>query len=343
MASFFRKPKKQNLPQIEPAAEAEEVEEKVKGPNYVVFISVEKDLIVGAKKNISVPLMLPALPDLELTYEVSVRRADIGVSATFIPDIVDARASVETVDNGIIPPSPRNSASITSSRQTSKEYERVVEKGALQVLPYSRIKRRDVLDGVFKFEGQSGRLVFNLDNTYSKTRRKRVLIKLNVESINPEADQHELEAELKQIDQLRNAVLALQPDPSGYLESDMNVKRFLDARPTFDEAVKMLANTLRWRNEGRYFLPGGCPVCRTLPGSHVWRQIGFDKERRPVIFFSLAQVIPRIRLAYRPFDLLVHIIDLLDNGHKVCTSIFFCFDFRFFLKYIYITLTYYQN
>jgi len=171
-----------------------------------------------------------------------------------------------------------------------------------------------------RFHGEAGRLIFVLDNSYSKTRRKRVMIKLVVETINPEADQAEEEAEQKAIKQLRAEVLAVMPDPAGYLESDMTVKRFLDARPTFEEAVAMLTNTLRWRNEGRFFRPGGCPTCAVLPGRHVWRQIGFDNERRPVVFFSLAQVVPKVRNSYKPFETVCHIIDLLENGHKVRTS-----------------------
>jgi hypothetical protein len=146
-------------------------------------------------------------------------------------------------------------------------------------------------------------------------RRKRVLIKLVVESISVEALIQEEAAEKKILNKLREAVLKAVPDKTGYLESDMTVKRFLDARPEFDQSAAMLINHLRWRNEGRYLI--GCPHCLVLPGYHVWRQIGFDNEGRPAVFFSLAQVLPKIRMSYKPFKTLIHILDILENGHKV--------------------------
>ena len=115
-----------------------------------------------------------------------------------------------------------------------------------------------------------------------------------IETIGHEAQIEEEAAEKKILQKLRDAVLAKVPDPSGYLDTDLTVKRFLDARPTFEAAAAMLANTLRWRNEGRYLT--GCSSCLATPGTHVWRQIGFDNERRPAIFFSLAQVLPQASL-----------------------------------------------
>jgi hypothetical protein len=111
------------------------------------------------------------------------------------------------------------------------------------------------------------------------------------ESINPEAFEEEQRLELAEVDQLRKEVLKIVPDPSGYLSNDMTVKRFLDARPTFAEAHAMLTNTLRWRNEGNYFVPGGCPQCRSTPGTHVWRQIGFDKAHETTFDSFLSPLI----------------------------------------------------
>jgi hypothetical protein len=48
---------------------------------------------VGAKRQIAVPLTIPALPNLELTWEVTVRRANVGVSAVFLPDDASDRSS----------------------------------------------------------------------------------------------------------------------------------------------------------------------------------------------------------------------------------------------------------
>ncbi len=55
-------------------------------PVYIVLVSVEKDILIGPRKIISVPIVVPAVPDLELTWDVSVMRSNIGVSARFIPE-----------------------------------------------------------------------------------------------------------------------------------------------------------------------------------------------------------------------------------------------------------------
>ena len=316
------------------------------------MISVEKDLLVGAKKLIQVPMSVPEVPDLELTWDVSVRRANIGLSAVFVPDNADATNDLGEPLGGPVkgpPPGRTPRAARTSPeggerrgwfrRQPSKASETKSDVGdddgdedeaeaaaptvALEALPgavsifnYERVSRGDDAQGVFRFHGQPGRVIFSLDNRYSKTRRKRVLVKLNVESVNAEAEAKQEEAEVALLHQLRDAVLKRQVDPEGYLDSDLNLKRFLDARPTFEAAVDMLANTVRWRTEGRYFVPGGCALCVAAPATHVWRQIGFDKERRPVIFFALSQVVPHIRNSYKPMETLIHIINLLENGHK---------------------------
>ena len=354
---MFTSSKKKKKAAAEAAAEQEEAP-----PTFVVMIQVEKDLLVGAKKTISVPVTIPAMPDLELSWEVSVRRANIGISAAFMPDVaveecddgatsspsrvgtsMDGLASVDegaaaagatTVATASMPVGGeqkrrffrfRRQASRANSEDLDDDDESgsfplpakiKLPEGAVPVMNYERISRGEVLDGDFRFDGTGGRVVFILDNSYSKTRRKRVMIKLVVESINTEADAAQEQAEMAAICQLRAKTLLMVPDPSGYLETDMNVKRFLDARPTFDEALAMLTNTLRWRNEGRFFLPGGCPGCLALPGRHVWRQIGFDNERRPVVYFSLAQTLPKVRNSFKPFETVCHIIELLEQGHK---------------------------
>ena len=67
---------------------------------------------------------------------------------------------------------------------------------------------------------------------------------------------------------------------------------------------------MKWRNEGRYLMPGGCATCVTSPGHHTWRQIGFDRERRPVIFYSVGHATVRSRATYTPFTTLTHVIAL---------------------------------
>jgi len=333
--------------------------------NYVVMLSVEKDISIGPKRTVSVPLTIPAVPNLELSWELSVLRSNIGVSATFAPDQFGEKGQLEAEETkqqlrpfivsstlanggnfGGSPDSgseksfrnPRNLRNLFR-RQSSRANSSAASEagsdeddldtvnlpdvpiaginGAVAVKDYERVNKGTLLEGVYRFDGKGGRLVFVVDNSFAKARRKRVLLKLWVESISEEAEEKEEAAEAQILQQLKEAVLKIVPDPTGYLESDMNLKRFLDARPTFDLAVIMLANSIRWRNEGRYHSsPSGCQLCVVNPGLHTWRQIGFDKERRPAIFFSLTQVLPRLRHSTKPFDTLLHLINLLDNGHK---------------------------
>ena len=119
------------------------------------------------------------------------------------------------------------------------------------------------------------------------------------------------------IAKLRTAVLRKVPDLTGYLDSDLTVKRFMDARPDMESSESMLVEHLKWRNEGRYIVPGGCATCPTMPGHHTWRQIGFDLERRPVIFYSVGHATSKSRALYKPYTTLTHIINLLDNGTRV--------------------------
>lgn len=72
-------------------------------------------------------------------------------------------------------------------------------------------------------------------------------IKLVVKS---EAKLKEAEAETKLFIKLQRAVLAQLPDHSHFLENNLTLQRFLDARNTFEESVLMLVTTLNRRNEG---------------------------------------------------------------------------------------------
>jgi hypothetical protein len=360
--SFF---KKKSLSQAVDVAAVEPEPAPELLTNYVVMLSVEKDLLIGAKRTVTVPLTIPALPNLELSWELSVLRTNIGVSATFVPDPIGADGqlqvdeskplllkaplvastsasggtSVGSLDAGSEKSrrTPRNLRNLFR-RQSSKASSAASEagsdedddetatlseipvagvNGAVAVKDYERVNKGTLLEGVYRFDGKGGRLVFALDNSFAKARRKRVLLKLWVESVSQEAEEKEEAAEVQILQQLKEAVLKVVPDSTGYMASDMNLKRFLDARPTFELAVAMLANSIRWRNEGRYHsFAGGCKLCVANPGVHTWRQIGFDKERRPAIFFSLTQVLPRIRHSSKPFETLVHLINLLENGHK---------------------------
>lgn len=117
---------------------------------------------------------------------------------------------------------------------------------------------------------------------------------MQVESLGAAEKEEEVVAERKVLDELRDAVLKNVSDDSNYLANEMNLKRFLEARPSFDEAVEMLTNHLLWRNRGAYL--DGCRACREVPGTHIWRQVGFDRERRPVFFLNLSQAGPNRKI-----------------------------------------------
>lgn len=310
-----------------PTKKAEEEAPVEKSTQYVVLINVEKDLLINAKKTVSVPVIIPAVPDLELTWEISVLRADIGVSASFMPDEQAGESSQEAIveapklkepkgrtkespcKDPVSPNEPevaekrrfgwmrkKSSSNVTAPDEDDDDFDAApAERPTGRVCPvleYERVTRNDGIDGSYRFNGAGGKILFILDNSYSSMRRKRVLIKLVVESIGAEAQTKEEQAEKKQLDRLRAEVLKAVPDNCGYLVNDLTVKRFLEARPTFDASAAMLINHIRWRNEGRFLR--GCQLCPTLPGTHVWRQIGFDNERRPAIFFSISQVLNKV-------------------------------------------------
>jgi len=187
------------------------------------------------------------------------------------------------------------------------------------LVSWEKIQRGET--GSCRFDREGGTVVFTLDNSAAevsrlsrkKGKKKRVKFRFVVETVS--ASRRLLEDDLEK---LRSQVLLRLggegQDQEGYLLNELNLKRFLEARPTFEAAVEMLTNTMRWRQEGRYL--GGCVICPKVPGAHTFRQIGFDRERRPVIFFSATQVSPRVRGSYTPFEALLHLVHTLENGHK---------------------------
>jgi hypothetical protein len=102
---------------------------------------------------------------------------------------------------------------------------------AVSIKDHDRVCRGEVMSGSFRLGNRAGRIVFSLDNSFSKARRKRVYVKLVVQTFSQEAVEKEKEVEMLNIQKLRRAVLSKVPDPSGYLNSDLTVKRFKDARP----------------------------------------------------------------------------------------------------------------
>ena len=256
----------------------------------IIHLSLEKDLFVGAKKSSVVALEVPKVGvetvDLELQWEISVRHATLGFSATFIHDssstdrsatraletnikIGNNEDSEDEVDltastTGDFADEDNAATSLSSERRgpgagVRRRMRNLLRRGnsgkdnlsgqdeestsalngvqlatninMTSVHDYDRVCRGEALKGKFRLGRTSGQLIFTLDNSFSKTRRKRVLIKLIVKTFSEEVAELEREKELRDIHILRESVLSQVPDPSGYLSSDLNVKRFLNARP----------------------------------------------------------------------------------------------------------------
>ena len=132
----------------------------------IIHLSLEKDLFVGAKKSSVVALEVPKVGvetvDLELQWEISVRHATLGFSATFIHDCSSTdRSATRALETNI---------KIGNNEDSEDEVDLTAS-----------------TTGDFEDE----------DNIHI----------------------------------LRESVLSQVRDPSGYLSSDLNIKRFLDARP----------------------------------------------------------------------------------------------------------------
>lgn len=189
---------------------------------------VAQDLLVGAKKAVSVTMTIPPVADLgqsapvfllprdsadihlqtllELTWEVSVRRANVGVSGTFVPEGVkgpqlpEEKSKVKKMNRkrGLFRRRQGNRSESADSLESTDDGEAEADEDGIETTPdpmnpqsptsrglelaslhtYERLSRGGMIYGVFRFHGHGGKVVFIIDNSYSKTRAKRVSIKL---------------------------------------------------------------------------------------------------------------------------------------------------------------------
>ncbi|KAG5447426.1 Phosphatidylinositol transfer protein 3 [Clonorchis sinensis] len=115
------------------------------------------------------------------------------------------------------------------------------------------------------------------------------------------------------VEQLRKQIADLEsPEEPNFLKSDETLIRFLKSRDWDLEATeRMLRKTITWRTQFRPFALE-CTHCRTAPGSHTLRQIGFDQANRPVIYATFYSAYPSQRNP--AVEALTHLIYVFENA-----------------------------
>ncbi|WAR12894.1 PITC-like protein [Mya arenaria] len=106
--------------------------------------------------------------------------------------------------------------------------------------------------------------------------------------------------------------VAAEPDDPDFL-SDHTLRRYLLARDwDVSAAEKQLRLTLQWRRETKpqHIV---CAVCQKQPGAHAMRQVGFDKQGRPVFYSSFSQCSTQHHSAE---GALQHTIYMLENAAR---------------------------
>ncbi|EDV21269.1 uncharacterized protein TRIADDRAFT_4315, partial [Trichoplax adhaerens] len=89
------------------------------------------------------------------------------------------------------------------------------------------------------------------------------------------------------------------------------IHRYLQANHwNIDEAEEMILRTLKWRIKHQPQL-WQCKWCIETPGYHAWRQVGFDKTGRPVIYSCFAQEQAKSDTIE---DTIVHMVYLIENA-----------------------------
>mmetsp|Transcript_44259 Transcript_44259/g.100038 ORF Transcript_44259/g.100038 Transcript_44259/m.100038 type:complete len:167 (-) Transcript_44259:81-581(-) len=96
-----------------------------------------------------------------------------------------------------------------------------------------------------------------------------------------------------------------------------------EAKGDVERAAELVQNTMEWRRSGKYREDSlGCAVCRAHPGAHPWRQVGFDKQRRPAVYICFAQGTGHADGSCEAFyeweSVLPHIVHTMDNAQLSC-------------------------
>eukprot|EP00736_Rhodelphis_marinus_P005426 Rmarinus@m.5115 len=101
-------------------------------------------------------------------------------------------------------------------------------------------------------------------------------------------------------------------DDEGFL-TDQLICMFLRARDwDVARASAMLRSTVEWRAE-RKPAEIQCRWCIERPGYHTWRQVGFDRLGRPVVYSCFAQAATQ---SYTGEDSVTHLVYAIENAVK---------------------------
>eukprot|EP00911_Craspedida_sp_UC1_P000349 UC1_evm1s269 len=116
------------------------------------------------------------------------------------------------------------------------------------------------------------------------------------------------------IEELREAIKDV-PDAEGYAEDERTLVRYLRARNwKVKKAADMLKASLLWRADYRPSTRS-CTYCQERTGYHSWRQVGYDKEGRPVTYSCISQ---GETSGLVPEDCVLHAACLIENMVPSC-------------------------
>ncbi|CAH8819318.1 unnamed protein product [Schistosoma curassoni] len=119
-----------------------------------------------------------------------------------------------------------------------------------------------------------------------------------------------LKTELYQLAQSNIIPLPNEPD---FATCDDTLTRFLVARNyVVEDAFKQLKTAVEWRREYQP-LTIQCKWCHETPGFHSVRQVGFDREGRPLMYACFAQC---QTLKNNPDDVVCHMVYLIEHAKR---------------------------
>lgn len=128
--------------------------------------------------------------------------------------------------------------------------------------------------------------------------------------------QEEEEAAILQLKELVADLRDEKGGPADLFLSDMTLYRYLRARKGDAEAAaSMLEETIAWRQASGVAQDRiDCPMCCERPGTHTWRQIGFDRRAMPVIYSCAKQEPAGVKV--QPQDSNMHMLYALEEAIK---------------------------
>ncbi len=128
--------------------------------------------------------------------------------------------------------------------------------------------------------------------------------------------QEEEEAAILQLKELVADLRGEKGGPADRFLSDMTLYRYLRARKGDAEAAaSMLEETIAWRQASGVAQDRiDCPICCERPGTHTWRQIGFDRRAMPVIYSCAKQEPAGVKV--QPQDSNMHMLYALEEAIK---------------------------